>query len=145
MQTPKESTKLNILIAAQNEFLIEGFAKSSMRRIAKKANVSTSNIYNYFENKEGILKEILKEMIHSIELGIKLISSDDYLEQRLNFSYETIKSRFNFMLDFVERNRENLDLLLFHSNGSEYENFLDEFIEFFCLVYLNRICGFCAI
>jgi AcrR family transcriptional regulator len=139
MQTPKESTKLNILIAAQNEFLIEGFAKSSMRRIAKKANVSTSNIYNYFENKEGILKEILKEMIHSIELGIKLISSDDYLEQRLNFSYETIKSRFNFMLDFVERNRENLDLLLFHSNGSEYENFLDEFIERLTLLNMKQL------
>jgi AcrR family transcriptional regulator len=129
MQTPKESTKLNILKAAQNEFLKEGFAKASMRRIAKKANVSTSNIYNYFENKEGILKEIVKEMIQSIEAGIVLISSDDYLEQRLNFSYETIKARFNFMLDFVDRNRENLELLLFHSNGSEYENFLDGFIE----------------
>ena len=100
-----------------------------MRKIAKKANVSTSNIYNYFTNKEGILEELVKSIISSIENGLGQISSDDHVEKRLNFSYETLKSRFNVILFFVDENRDILDLLLFHSNGSAFNNFLENFTE----------------
>ncbi|MCG9873182.1 MAG: TetR/AcrR family transcriptional regulator [Leptospiraceae bacterium] len=129
MQTPKESTKLSILNSAKEEFLEVGFDKASMRKIAKKANVSTSNIYNYFTNKEGILEQLVKSIISSIESGLNHISSDDHVEKRLNFSYETLKNRFNVILFFVDENRDILDLLLFHSNGSVFSNFLEDFTE----------------
>ncbi|WCL50381.1 TetR/AcrR family transcriptional regulator [Leptospira sp. GIMC2001] len=129
MQTPKDSTRKSILQAAQEEFLRVGFEKSSMRRISKKANVSTSNIYNYFQNKEDLLKVLVEPAIKGTELGISLISSDDYLEQRLQFTYETLKRRFNVVLDYVDENRDLFDLLLFKSSGSIYENFLTEVLE----------------
>ena len=69
MQTPKEPTRLNILAASKEEFLEHGFEKASMRRISQIAGVSTSNIYNYFENKEGILT-VLVQPILDVVLGL---------------------------------------------------------------------------
>jgi AcrR family transcriptional regulator len=126
MQTPKESTRISILDAAKAEFLEVGYEKASMRKIAKKANVSTSNIYNYFIGKEDILTTLLEPVLAKVSLGIELVSAEDHLEKRLGFSYELIKRRFNVVLDYVDQNRDLFDLLIFRSQGSQYIDFLND-------------------
>lgn len=48
MQILKKDIRKDILFVAKSEFLAYGFKETSMRTIAKKANVSLGNIYNYF-------------------------------------------------------------------------------------------------
>lgn len=129
MQTPKEPTRLNILQASQEEFLRVGFEKASMRRISHLAGVSTSNIYNYFDGKEELLKTLVKPAIDGIEKGISLISDDDYIDKRLQYNYETLQKRFQVVLDYVDEHRKTFKLLMFHSNGSAYENSLSELLN----------------
>lgn len=83
MQTPKEHTRKEILQAAREEFIQLGFEKASMRTIAKKAKVSTSNIYNYFENKEHLLTEILQPVLSGMEKAFAYVSHPDYFEKDL--------------------------------------------------------------
>ena len=59
MQIKKEDLRQNILDAAEKEFLKKGFKEASMRTIAKKANTTLGNIYNYFKNKEELLEAVL--------------------------------------------------------------------------------------
>ena len=47
-----------ILDAAQRVLVQEGFEKTTMRRVASEADLSTAGIYIYFKNKEAILAAI---------------------------------------------------------------------------------------
>lgn len=129
MQTPKEPNRINILKAAHQEFLKAGYEKASMRKIASNANVSTSNIYNYFSSKAEILEIVLQPAVEGLEKGLSLVSADDYIEKRLEFGYDTMKERFNVALDFVDRHRELFCILICKSNGSQYDNYLESLIH----------------
>ena len=59
MQTKKEEIRQEILLAAENEFYKRGYRDASMRTIARKANTTLGNIYNYFENKEALLDAVI--------------------------------------------------------------------------------------
>ncbi len=126
MQTPKEHTRREILQAAREEFIQLGFEKASMRTIAKKAKVSTSNIYNYFDNKEHLLVAILKPVLEGMEKAFQHVSHPNQFEKRFTESYETWKERFNIALEYVDANRDYFTLLLLKSQGSSMEDFHEE-------------------
>lgn len=48
MQIQKEHTREQILQAAEQAFHQQGFAKTSMRDIARLSGVGVGNLYNYF-------------------------------------------------------------------------------------------------
>ncbi len=61
MQVPKEELKLDILHAAEHEFMRHGYKSASLRTIAKKANTTIGNLYHYFSSKESILEALIKD------------------------------------------------------------------------------------
>ncbi|MCK5130350.1 MAG: TetR/AcrR family transcriptional regulator, partial [Clostridiales bacterium] len=71
MQYQKEEMKNAILISAEQEFFSMGFSGASLRSIAKNAQTTLGNIYNYFENKEAILDEIVNHEYMMFESIIK--------------------------------------------------------------------------
>ena len=56
-----ESTRRQILEAAYDLFVERGFQGSSMRNIADEAGIKAASIYNHFEGKESIFREVFKE------------------------------------------------------------------------------------
>jgi len=64
-----------ILQSAMDIIKEEGFDKLSMRNLASRMNMSATNLYSYYSNKEGILlaleirafKELYQKLINSIE------------------------------------------------------------------------------
>lgn len=97
MQIKKEEIRTTILNAAQQEFLIHGYEGSSLRVIAKKANTTIGNIYHYFDNKEAILEELLKEPVEGLN---KLIEQHFEKEQKV-YSLKEVKEIFGQMDDVV--------------------------------------------
>ena len=57
----EDSTRQQILDAAYHLFVEKGFQGSSMRDIADKAGIKAASIYNHFEGKEAIFKEVFVE------------------------------------------------------------------------------------
>lgn len=60
------STRHNILLAALDILIAEGYASLSMRKIANKIGMSATNIYNYYENKDEVYLYILIEGFESL-------------------------------------------------------------------------------
>ncbi|WP_102272654.1 TetR/AcrR family transcriptional regulator [Cytobacillus massiliigabonensis] len=54
----REQKKMNILEAALALFMEYGVQKISIAEIAKKANVSQVTIYNYFDSKHNLVREV---------------------------------------------------------------------------------------
>ena len=71
MQIQKESIKEEILKAASKEFLKRGFNASSMRTIAKKANTTLGNVYNYYDSKEAILDAVVDDLPTKMDAMLK--------------------------------------------------------------------------
>lgn len=71
-------TKEKIIMSAQESFSEKGFTRCSLGEIAKKAGVTDSIIYHYFENKEELLfsalSEKLTEVTRELELHLEGIS-----------------------------------------------------------------------
>lgn len=63
----KEGKKEEILKASETLFNRFGTKKTAVDEIARLAHVAKGTIYNYFGNKEGIIREILKSRISRLE------------------------------------------------------------------------------
>ncbi len=58
----------NEILEVSRELLIEhGFAKLSMRNIAKRANVTATSIYLHFDNKDDLLLTLIEESIEHLK------------------------------------------------------------------------------
>lgn len=66
-QVLKEDVRQAILNSAIDRFVKEGYSGSSMREIAKGAQVTVGNLYRYFESKESLLEAILSEVVCDLD------------------------------------------------------------------------------
>ena len=61
----RERKKKAIIEAAQNLFFRNGVKQSGIADIAREANVSQVTIYNYFGNKEGLVREVVLQLMEA--------------------------------------------------------------------------------
>ncbi len=129
MQIRKSGINRRIKEAAKAEFVNKGYQKASMRTIAEKSGVSVSNIYNYFQHKDEILKEILQPTLAIIDWAMELIEFGELHKDEHAWSLEYHLDQIPAISKFIDNNRESLTLLFFRSHGSSYENYKDELID----------------
>jgi len=128
-QYQKDHIRDSILKIAKEEFMSNGFNKTSMRTIAKKSSVSLSNIYNYFRNKDELLIAVMKPILDLITIGKKQMEEHEKCHHRTD-----LEGHHEFILpavDFVIENKEMLKLLAFKCNGSSLEKFREGLIEWY--------------
>lgn len=66
----EEIRKEQIINATKDRIVKKGLANLSLKDIAKEAGVSTGVIYHYFENKEDILLQVLREAFKKSHLKV---------------------------------------------------------------------------
>src|SRR6056297_3480621 len=66
----REERKAKIREAALELFAYEGYHGASISKIAKKANISKGLIYNYFESKEEVIRDIFDDGIQKMLSGL---------------------------------------------------------------------------
>lgn len=95
-QEIREQTRQQIVDAAFELFANEGYAKTSISAVAKKAGVSKGLIYHYFESKESILEAIFNQLV---EMGEEVtnfpedFSAADKIRQTLEKTFEFIENQ----------------------------------------------------
>jgi glutamate--cysteine ligase len=93
------------------QFMNEGFAKASIAKIAKLADVSPATIYIYFENKEDL---IVKLYLHLRKSMSEVILSDISLDGCLEAAYKRIwKNYFNYCIT----NHKEFDYMMQFANS----------------------------
>ena len=128
VQILKKERKKKIESAAIDEFLAKGFLNSSMREIAQNAQISTSNLYNYFQSKEKLFYEItdgvyalINSLIRDLTQTERELGLENFFEQVSNLIAVPIRN-------LIKNHRMEFLLLMEGSKGTKYENFQEEIV-----------------
>jgi AcrR family transcriptional regulator len=83
LQSDKDNLRQEIMDAARELFVAEGYASVSMRKIADKINYSPTTIYIYFNDKTDLLHQICEQTFARLAQNVKAIQrlSDNPLEK----------------------------------------------------------------
>jgi len=65
------SLRDDILVESRDMLIKQGFGKVSMRKIAKKVNVSATSIYLHFKNKDDLLLALVESSIGKLSEALK--------------------------------------------------------------------------
>jgi len=89
----REEKKDLIIRTALKVFAQEGYHASSVNKIANKANISKGLVYNYFESKEDLLRNIMTNIMDRYMEKyppIDSIPNDSHIEYFIDQSFEFI-------------------------------------------------------
>lgn len=126
----KYENKEKLIEYAKTEFMEKGFEKASLRKICTDAGLTTGAVYFFFKDKNGLLGAIVDEPIKKISETL----IGHFINEGENFGiYEHTEGDHD---DFAEElipvmysYYDELVILLTKSQGSKYENIVDDFID----------------
>ena len=103
-QARSRETMLVILEGAAQVFEARGYAKGTTNHVAKRAGVSVGTLYQYFENKEAVLRAIHEEVAGEDRSGVEaLVNSlrgmDSRERLRVGVEYAAARHRRMLSLD----------------------------------------------
>ncbi len=79
-QVLKDELRKKIVDAAENEFIKNGIANSSMREISQNAETPVGNVYRYFKNKQDLVDAVLSPLLTKLNnYDFRLLSNEDLL------------------------------------------------------------------
>ncbi len=125
MQVLKDEVRAKILKEAKDLFVKHGFEKASMNMIARRAEVSKSNLYNYFCSKEEIFYRLTGKAYDQIDTMFKNLLKHDELFNLDEFTSSVSQELMRLLTEY----REEILLIVDCSKGTRFENVKDEFIN----------------
>lgn len=133
MQVKKDYTREQIVEVSKRVFLRKGYAKTSMRDIAKGTGIGVSNIYNYFKSKDELFRHIVMPLIKEMETMMREHHNVKDQEAFLNYATgecnETVANHVQEYMRLINNHRDELKLLLYQSQGSSLENYIDTYTD----------------
>ena len=133
MQKKKDYTHEQIVEIAKREFLKNGYAKTSMRDIAKGAGIGVSNIYIYFKSKDELFRHIVMPLLHQMETMMRehhnVKNQEAFLIYATGECNEMIADHVQEYMRLINNHRDELKLLLYQSQGSSLENYIDTYTD----------------
>lgn len=138
MKQDKE-TKKALLASARQEFMEKGYTNASLRSICKNAGVTTGALYFFFENKEALFNELTDAAISGLyQIMLKHYEDEKNLDDKDLIQVIQIRAQGGFSEDMdaagsaihhMYQHRQEILLALTKSQGTKYENIVDEFVE----------------
>ncbi len=96
----RQEKKGIILDTALKLFSIEGYHGTSVAKIAKEAGISKGLMYNYFESKELVIKELimgfLEELLSLVDMECEEFGKKEFLDM-IEKNFQWIKDRHEVM------------------------------------------------
>lgn len=111
-----------ILTHILDEFGRVGYNSASVRKIAQEAHLSVGSLYQYFNNKEGMLAVAIEHIFAILEEYINIINNTPLkLENRLEVMFEMI----------LELGRKHPELIVFYNKIPSDEQMINEWVKQF--------------
>lgn len=126
-------TKEKLLASAKTEFMEKGYSKASLRKICANAGVTTGALYFFFKDKEDLFRSIVEKPLrdllemmntHFAEDAQLLSAPDGYA-----YSDGDHEELVQLLIRHLYSNRDAFLLLLTKSQGTAFENCIDEVVE----------------
>src|SRR5262245_55332889 len=130
VQRLKPEVREKMLVAAEATFAESGYSSASMAAIARRAGVSTGNLYRYFVNKEELFYTIFTDAFARSLLRIVRRRVASLVEAENLVALGTKAQRdAEELLQFWIDHRLKIVVLLDRATGSRYEYFAGRFIN----------------
>lgn len=126
MQILKDDIRKKIIDTATQLFYNYGFEKTSTRQIALELNMSVSNLYKYFKNKEDIFDEIISVYYNHYLTGFSKFISH---ENKDSFDDDSTQFLAKAIFESLKDNQIEFVLLMDKCKGTRYESFKDEIMS----------------
>ncbi len=126
----KEDVQCRISQAALRIFARDGFTKARITDIAEDAQVSTGNIYRYFETKEVLFEAVVPQSFYK-ELLRKSRNNDailGMLHKDPRRKQESVAATNELISFWIEKRLETV-ILLKGAQGSRYEGFTESYVD----------------
>ena len=95
-QNRGDCTRISILQAAHDLFVSQGYHGTSMRQIASQAGIALGSLYNHFESKEDVFKNVFQDYHpYNDVLPAMMEASGETAEQVVRNALERILDRLN--------------------------------------------------
>ncbi|MGM0524222.1 MAG: TetR/AcrR family transcriptional regulator, partial [Bacillota bacterium] len=83
-QIKRDEIKVMLLSQAEKIVETEGFNKLSIRKLAKQAGYTEGSIYNYFENKQALVRALMTRGFKQLMQGVMVpVSEEEPIEAQL--------------------------------------------------------------
>lgn len=133
MQVKKDYTRERIVEVARRIFLRQGYAKTSMRDIAAGVGIGVSNIYNYFKCKDELFRHIVSPLTAELERMMRehhnVKDQEEFLCYATGQSNGMVGDHVKEYILLINNHRDELKLLLYQSQGSSLENYIDTYTD----------------
>ncbi len=115
--------QIEILLVAEQLFAEEGFDGTSVREIAKIANINIAMISYYFGSKEKLLEALVLFRISGMQLHLESLSTEDISP------IEKIEKLIEYYIHRINSNRCMYQILHFEVSSTKREINLDAFTQ----------------
>lgn len=120
MQVLKDELRHKILSEAQHLFLQRGYDRTSLQMIADKVNISKSNLYHYFKNKEELFYELTDGAAEGLKKLILRLRDKRFDPRTGQREYQVLLTEEVLSLLLAEK--YGLLLILEQAQGTRYES-----------------------
>lgn len=122
-QVLKPDVRDRIVAAAREEFFTHGYEPASMAGIARRAGVSTSNIYRYFPDKSALFDAALPDAL--------IERHDELLDERIAALVEPVDASdaATRLLEFWLEHRLAIAVLLDHTGDTTRGQYRHRFVD----------------
>lgn len=137
-----EAVRERILGAAEEEFAAAGYSGATMAAIAKRAAISTGNIYRYYQDKDDLFYTLFsdafaEEFMQLLQARVQgLIEADS-----LTALSPQARRQGEALLGFWAANRLKVITLLDRAHGSRHEDFGERFVEALLRPTIKQLSG----
>lgn len=130
-------TKEKLLDSAKSEFLEKGYMKASLRKICADAGVTTGALYFFFDGKEDLFASIVEPPLHALTEvlmqhfinDVSIMSAPGFMEYHSFTDDEEHTLLGASLVHHLYQNYDAFMLLLTKSQGSRFENCVDELVD----------------
>lgn len=129
---PKDKTESHerIMRAAREEFLEKGFQNASTRSVAARAGITSGGLYRHFRDKEDMFAALVEPALKELNEWMSAHVSRGY-GGALSGNYDAMweDSEIDMVREIIYPNLDAFRLILCCSQGTRYENFVDDLVN----------------
>ena len=124
-------TRELLLESGKKEFLEKGYMKASLRKICADAGVTTGALYFFFEDKEDLFGAITEPPFKELTKLMQEHFAADREAMQIPGAHEDMDhdSFVKSMIHCIYSNYDAFILLLTKSQGTKYENCIDQLVD----------------
>lgn len=129
MQVLKDELRHKIMLEAEHLFLQHGYDRTSLQMIADKVNISKSNLYHYFKNKEELFYELTDGAAEGLKKLILRLRDKRFDLHTGAREYQVLLTEEVISLLLAEK--YGLLLIMEQAQGTRYEGLRSSLIDLF--------------